>query len=281
MRWIRLESSLWETSSLLLVDGNRAVAIDPGVLPDEIAAVAERARDEKVTVEHVLATHSDWDHVVGIAAFPDAVASMSPAAAANVSDGGAQQAIEEAGAEQGVRWEGAPRVDRIVEPGRAFVAGPFLVETLPTPGHTDCGLAFRVRALDLLAVGDYLSPREFPFVYESTAHYRATLALLLDTLRSDPPATVIAGHGPPLTAAEALAIAESDLAYMHALRAAVARAVGAGASPDDAVEAGAAVEPPRAGADDTGELRRNSELQLAELSVAEAGEASLAPTPTA
>ncbi len=267
MRWIRLESSLWETSSLLLVDGNRAVAIDPGVLPDEIAAVAERARDEKVAVEHVLATHADWDHVVGIAAFPDAVASMGPMAAAKVSDGRAQQAIEEAGAEHGARWDGEPRVDRILEPGRAFSAGPFLVESLPTPGHTDCGLAFRVRALDLLAVGDYLSPREFPLVYESTAHYRATVALLLDTLRSDPPATVIPGHGQPLTAAEATAIAEGDLAYMHALRAAVADALAAGASAGDAVDAGAAVAPPRAPADDKGELRRNSELQLVELAI--------------
>ena len=48
------------------------------------------------------------------------------------------------------------------------------VETLPVPGHTPDGLAFRIRAANAMVVGDYLSTYEFPFVYHSTAAYRGT-----------------------------------------------------------------------------------------------------------
>ena len=54
------------------------------------------------------------------------------------------------------------------------------------PGHTACGAGYRVRELELLCVGDYLSVIEYPFVYVSTAAYRATLAALLDALGREP-----------------------------------------------------------------------------------------------
>ncbi len=69
------------------------------------------------------------------------------------------------GAEEGLSWDGAPRADLVFDPGEALHVGPFAVETMALPGHTACGAAYRVRELDLLVVGDYLSPIEFPFVY--------------------------------------------------------------------------------------------------------------------
>jgi hypothetical protein len=117
----------------------------------------------------------------------------------------------------------------------------------------------------VLVVGDYLSTYEFPFVYHSTAAYRATVAALAETLRADPPGLVVAGHGQGLDAARAGAIAEEDLRYLHALRSAVMTAVAAGTLGEDAIAAGAAVEPPRAG--DANHERRveNARHQLAEL----------------
>jgi glyoxylase-like metal-dependent hydrolase (beta-lactamase superfamily II) len=137
------------------------------------------------------------------------------------------------------------------------------------PGHTSCGAGYRVRALDVLAVGDYLSAIEFPFVYVSTAAYRATLAALSDTLRRDPPAAVAPGHGRALDAREALAIADEDLRYLHALKAAMRSALADGATREEAVAAGAAADVPRGAGEDDGRLRRdNAELQLAELTAA-------------
>ena len=64
-------------------------------------------------------------------------------------------------------------------------------------------------------------------------------------------------HDPPLSAAEALVEAEADLAYLEALRDAVA----AGGR-----EAGLAVSPPRAAPDDlASELEANVDAQVREL----------------
>jgi glyoxylase-like metal-dependent hydrolase (beta-lactamase superfamily II) len=239
----RFESALWETSSLLLAKGEEAVLVDPAVSAAEVARIAARARELGVEVGHVLATHADWDHVCGIAAFPDAVATMSEATASRLL--AREGTTAERAAANGVEIAGEPRVDRTFPAGIALQAGPFLLETLSLPGHTPDGTAFRCRELDLLAVGDHLSAVEFPFV-TSTAAYRGTLAALIDLLRHDPPGRVVPGHGPELTAATALAIAEADLRYLWELHAAVAQ----GATREEAQAAGLAVPLPRPAADD-------------------------------
>ncbi len=256
----RFESTLWQTSSLLFVEGAEAVLLDPAVSVDEVARIAARAAELGADVTHVLATHADWDHVCGIAAFPAAAATMSEATAARLlarAEGATTAARATA---SGVEIAGEPRVDRTFPAGAALQVGPFLFETLALPGHTPDGTAFRCRELDLLAVGDHLSTVEFPFV-TSPAAYRGTLAALIDLLRHDPPGRVVPGHGPELTAAGALAIAEADLAYLWELHDAVAR----GVTPDDARAAALAVDLPRPAADDLAEARlANVEAALAE-----------------
>jgi glyoxylase-like metal-dependent hydrolase (beta-lactamase superfamily II) len=256
----RFESALWETSSLLLSDRAEAVLIDPGVSAAEVAGIAARIRKLGVDLTHVLATHADWDHICGIAAFPNALATMSEATATRLVARAHEATTAERAALNGVEIAGEPRVDRTFPAGTALQAGPFLLETLALPGHTMDGTAFRCRELDLLAVGDHLSAIEFPFV-TSTAAYRGTLTALIDLLRRDPPGRVVPGHGPELTAADALAIAESDLSYLWELRDAVAT----GATREDAREAGLAVELPRPAADGLAQARvANVEAAIAE-----------------
>ncbi|HJQ73868.1 MAG TPA: MBL fold metallo-hydrolase [Gaiellaceae bacterium] len=256
----RFQSALWETASLLLGDGAEAVLIDPGVSADEVGRVAARARDLGLEVTHVLATHADWDHVCGLAAFPAAAATMSEATAARLAARAESATVAERAAASGVVIAGEPRVDRTFAPGVALRLGPFLFETLSLPGHTPDGTAFRCRDLDLLAVGDHLSTVEFPFV-TSTADYRGTLAALIDLLRRDPPGRVVPGHGPELTATAALAVAEADLDYLWKLHDAVA----AGETQEKARAPGLAVELPRPAPDDLAEAHAaNVEAALAE-----------------
>jgi glyoxylase-like metal-dependent hydrolase (beta-lactamase superfamily II) len=267
---IRYESALWQTTALALHAGGDAVLVDPCVSEPELAAIADDVAARGLTVRALLVTHADWDHVCGLASFPGVPAIMSRAAAERVASGQAAAEVVRLGAAEGLSWRGAPRADLVFEPGEALQAGPFAVETLALPGHTACGAGYRVRELDVLAVGDYLSVIEFPFVYVSTAAYRATLAALSDALRHDPVAHVVPGHGRALSGDEALAVAEADLAYLHALRDAVRGALVAGATREEAIAAGAAVEVPRGADDDEdGRLRRdNGELQLSELAPA-------------
>ena len=258
----RFESALWQTASLLLVAEDEAVVIDPCISAEEVARITDRAASLDARVTHVLITHADWDHVCGIGAFPDAIATMGTATAEIVAGGEPLKAIREAAATYGLQIDGVPRVDRALAVGVAHRVGPFTVETFALRGHTLDGTGYRIRELDLLVVGDHLSAAEFPFA-SSTSEYRVTLASLIDLLRHNPPRQVVPGHGPPHTASEALAVAEADLAYLRALREAAAAA---GNDRALARAAACAVPLPRAAPDDLAEeLAANAEAQLAEL----------------
>lgn len=252
----RFESALWSTASLLLVADDDALVVDPCIETHEVARIAARAEELGARVTHVLVTHGDWDHVCGVAAFPNAVAAMSAGTADRIHSGEASRRMREAARDSGLAFAGEPRVDLVLEPGRRYELGPFGVETLGLPGHKPDSVGYRLRSADVLAVGDHLSVVEFPFASD-TAAYRSTLAALAQVLRDDPPALVVPGHGPALTAGEALGVAEADLAYLEALRDAVA----AGGR-----DAGLAVPPPRAAPDDlASELEANVAAQLREL----------------
>jgi len=258
----RFESALWQTSSLLLVAEDEAVVIDPCISSEEVARIGVRAAALGVPVTHVLVTHADWDHVCGIAAFPDAVATMGARTADIVASGKPLEVIGKRAAIYGLTIEGTPRVDRALAVGIAHQVGPFVVETTALRGHTADGTAYRIRELDLLAVGDHLSAVEFPFA-SSTSEYRTTLASLIELLHNDPPAHVVPGHGPALTAAAVLTIADADLAYLRSLRDAVAAARD---DPAKARAAAIAVPLPRPAPDDLAEMHsRNAEMQLEEL----------------
>ena len=264
---LRFESALWQTSSLLVSRGGLAVVVDPCISAAEIERIADAAAARTVRIAAQLVTHSDWDHVCGLYRFPAAPAVMSTLAAAEVTSGRAAASVVARGADEGLAWPGAPRADVSFEPGEAIEAGGFTVETLGLRGHTSCGAAYRFRELGLLAVGDHLSAIEFPFVYVSTADYRATLAALIELLEHDPPTIVVPGHGPPLSAAEALAVAHDDLAYLRELKREVRTALLARAGREAAIAAGAAVAPPRAAtAEGATEMRHaNAVHQLAEI----------------
>jgi len=262
----RFESSLWETSSVLVAEGSSALLIDPGVTPDEIDRIDRRVAELGATVEGILVTHAHSDHLCGLGAFPAAEAWMGPLAAAVVDGGRAAESVAALAQAHGHIYLGQPRCDRVLEPGIAAQVGTFVVESLPMPGHTADGVGYRVRAADVLAMGDYISPYEYPFVYHSSASYRATVAAVLDILHSDPPALIVTGHGGLLDAGRAISIAEEDAAYLRELHAVVLDAIRGGAGHDAAVRAGASVEPPRPAGKDSGQRLGNARQQFAEIS---------------
>ncbi len=267
---VRFESALWQTSSLLITHGARAIVVDPCISADELEAIASTAAELGARIEAQLVTHSDWDHVCGLYRFPAAPAVMSTRAAEDIASGRTAADVVSSGAAEGLSWPGSPRADLTFEPGEAIAAGPFTLETMALAGHTWCGAAYRLRESGVLAVGDYLSAIEFPFVYVSTAAYRATVTALIELLEHDPPSVVVPGHGPALSAAEARAIAHDDLAYLRELKRTVRTALDDGAEPTEAIALGAALTTPRGPAGDEGATLRhaNAEHQLAELRTA-------------
>ena len=268
-RWERFEAFLWETTSLLVPGEGESLVVDPAITADEVAVIGRRAVELGAPVRHVLITHGDWDHVCGIGGFPEAAVAMGEETAEKVESGKAEESVQRAVDALGFVPAGPPRVDQAVERGAAvalgpsegwsrpvtrIALGPFVVETFALVGHTPDGSGFRLRELGLLIVGDYLSAVEFPFATSPSA-YRMTLAGLLELLREDPPETVIPGHGPPISAEEAIGIAEADLGYLRSLHRAVVDALSGGETRDDARAAGLAVALPRASSPDLAEMR--------------------------
>ena len=265
VRYERTESALWETGGAILIENGEAVLIDPGITPAENEAIADRVRQHRAEVRAILITHAHWDHLTGIGYHPAATACMSPLARQALEDGELMERFASQAELHGFSFPAAPRCDRVLDPGQAAIAGPFIVETIPLPGHTADGLGFRVRTAGVLAVGDYLSTYEFPFVYHSTAAYRASLTFLLDLLEDDPPDAILSGHGRELKATEARRVAGEDLQYLHALRRAVSDSLAAGAGSASAIAAGARVEPPRAPGGGDARREENARHQLTEL----------------
>ena len=207
-------STLYQTTTLELRRDGVRLLVDPGIAPWEIEEVVA-AHPEPVG--HVLLTHADWDHVLGVPALPGARVTASAGAAERIRSGTAREDVERESREAYVTYGdlGLLRVDVAVEPPAEVDLGPWHVLARPAPGHTEDGLVTSFPDERLLVVGDYLSGLEIPAAYVSVSDYRETLRMLIGVIERERPAFVVVGHGPPHPAARALAIADEDLDYIE------------------------------------------------------------------
>jgi glyoxylase-like metal-dependent hydrolase (beta-lactamase superfamily II) len=239
VRW--WPSTLYQTTTLEVVRDGVRLLVDPGISPWE---VAEAAGDG---VGHILITHADWDHVMGIGLLPDATVHASTGCAARIRSGEARADVERFGAEFYLPREGLDRlrVNVVVEPPAQASIGPFAAHFLTAAGHTEDGMATWLADERLFVVGDHLSGLEVPFIEHSVSAYRDTLHSLLGLIEAERPEHVVIGHGPPVDAATAQRTGEQDLAYIEAL---IAYAQGGG----DPEQVDAVTAPARGGSADAG-----------------------------
>src|SRR2546421_4572738 len=88
-------SSVWQTTCTAVRADDEGFVIDSPVFPDELDAVPNILQQAAFPISGLLATHGDWDHLLGRLAFPDASLGCAEATARRLvaEPGGAQREL--------------------------------------------------------------------------------------------------------------------------------------------------------------------------------------------
>jgi glyoxylase-like metal-dependent hydrolase (beta-lactamase superfamily II) len=203
------------------VDGGGEVfVIDSPVLPEELETLpALLAQARFPEPSGLLATHGDWDHLLGRLAFPGVAlgCAQSTAERLRASPGEAQRELREF--DRGLLIErtrplALGSIQALPVPGRCGI-GDRELELYPAEGHTVDGMAVWIPWARVLVAGDYLSTVEPPTLNDSGDRdaYLATLERLRPLVASAE--RVIPGHGPVLDSARATEVLEENVAHFE------------------------------------------------------------------
>jgi glyoxylase-like metal-dependent hydrolase (beta-lactamase superfamily II) len=222
-------SDVWQTTCTAVRGGAEGFVIDSPVYPEELRALPEVLEQAGFPVSGLLATHGDWDHLLGRTAFPEASLGCAESTAARLSSelGQAQRELREFDVEHYVEGRtplALANLQPLPVPGRLELGapgGPGTVsrelELHPTAGHTSDGVAYWLPWARTLVCGDYLSPVEIPALSPSgsVSAYRETLARLGPLVAQAE--WVVPGHGAPIGSERAEEIRADDDAYLAQL----------------------------------------------------------------
>ncbi len=214
-------SRVWQTTCTIVRSGDEAFVVDSPVFPDELELLPALLEQAGYGFSGLLATHGDWDHLLGRLAFPGAALGVAETTAARLT-GGAGEAARALRSFDGEHYvvRASPlslgQVEALPVPGHLGL-GDHELELHPADGHTPDGMAVLVPWAQVLICGDFLSPVEIPMLSEggSRSAYLATLRRLEALL--DRAAVVVPGHGEPLDGVRAQAVLREDVAYLEAL----------------------------------------------------------------
>lgn len=216
-------SRVWQTTATAVRAGREGFLIDSPVYPDELEAVPSVLEQAGFSVSGLLATHGDWDHLLGPLAFPGLTLGCAETTANRLraEPGAAQRELRSFDQEHYVE---RPRplalggVQALPVPGHLAIgsAGREL-ELHPMQGHTADGACVWMPWAGVLVCGDYLSPVEIPVISSggSRRAYRAALARLAPLVEEAH--MIVPGHGAPLARAQAQRLLTEDSRYLDAL----------------------------------------------------------------
>ena len=215
-------SGIWQTTCAAVRAGDEGFVIDSPVLPDELDALPAVLEQAGFPVSGLLATHADWDHMLGRLAFPDASLGCGQSTAARLSadPGIPHRGLSAFDDEHYVKRLLPLALDAIQSlpvPGSLDIGPERELELYPADGHTADGTAYWIPWARVLVCGDYLSPVEIPMLSESGSGeaYVATLERLQPLVEQAE--AVVPGHGEPMSSADALAVLAEDVAYLDEL----------------------------------------------------------------
>jgi glyoxylase-like metal-dependent hydrolase (beta-lactamase superfamily II) len=197
--------------------------VDSPILPDELELLPSLlAQAGYAEPSGLLATHADWDHLLGPLAFPGTPLGCAESSAQRLraEPGAAQRelrAFDETLYLERPRPLALGSVQALPVPGRCAI-GARELELHAAPGHTRDGMAIHAPWARTLIAGDYVSSIEIPTLGEGgdVDTYTDTLRRLAGLL--DRVEHVVPGHGPVLENTRAQELIAQDLDYLADLR---------------------------------------------------------------
>jgi glyoxylase-like metal-dependent hydrolase (beta-lactamase superfamily II) len=211
-------SRVWQTNCTAIRSGAEGFVVDSPLFPDELEVLPAVLEQAAFPVSGLLATHSDWDHLLCRLAFPDAALGVGETTAAFLTGepGAAQRDLRDWDEENYVERPRPLRLGQVQAlpvPGHVAV-GEHELELHPADGHTADGMALWAAWAAVLVCGDYLSPVEIPALSKSGSRYAylATLERLRPLVAQAE--WVVPGHGAPIDGARAAAILDEDVRYL-------------------------------------------------------------------
>jgi len=193
--------------------------IDSPVLPEELQSLPTLLEQARFPAPSgLLATHGDWDHLLGRLAFPGLAlgCAQSTAERLRASPGEAQRELRAFDKDlliERPRPLALGSVQALPVPGRCAV-GDHELELHPAEGHTQDGMAIVIGWARVLVAGDYLSTVEPPTLNDGGDRdaYLATLERLRPLVASVE--HVVPGHGPVMDSERALEVLEENVAAL-------------------------------------------------------------------
>lgn len=221
------QSQLFKTTSTVIETEEGIIIVDPNWLPQEVQQIREYVGQIRGTKPlYLIFTHSDWDHIIGYGAFPDAIVIAS--------EGFVNQRKKEQILEEIQQFDHEyyldrdypilyPKVDRIIKEDLQKVEiGKVTLTFYKAEGHTDDGLFTIIDPLGIWLAGDYLSDVEFPYMYSSSEKYEESLAKCDDIIERHSISMLIPGHGSVTEQVEEIRKRKRDsLHYIKELRKAI------------------------------------------------------------
>ena len=196
------KSVLYETISSVVITEDCIVIADPCWLPNEVEEIKNYVESNRENQPvYLLFTHSDYDHIIGYKAFPDAIVIASEALS-NKSNPEKERIVE-----QIKEFDDEYYITRNYEIQYPDVQIPIAGEEtvlsigqtkltfFQARGHTDDGIFTVIEPLGVLLAGDYLSDIEFPFIYDSSEEYEKTVGKLDYILAHYSIKLLVTGHG--------------------------------------------------------------------------------------
>ena len=228
-------SDVWQTTCTAVRGGDEGFVIDSPVYPEELRAMPDVLEQAGFPVSGLLATHGDWDHLLGRLAYPGGALGAGESTVQRLSTeiGEAQRKLRAFDAEHYVpdrdplalgSLQALPVPGRLEvgtrpagSPEGATAVSAHELEMYPADGHTVDGSAYWLPWAHVLVCGDYVSPVEIPMISAggSLTAYRATLARLSGLIAQAE--WVVPGHGAPLTRGRAQEVLAEDDQYLAEL----------------------------------------------------------------